>query len=214
VLKLVKPGIATKAEALAHEALLAAKEIMADPQRVRGGPWLRETLTRDEQFELRLVSNCSSISQFEGLLSVLGEGSKLGEHLGDVTFGSTKKKLPDPANNAKARGQAQLGATKSKSKMEAKKPKAKAKASAKAKAAAKPRSTEPVIRRRRSGTPSSEHGHDYRVKKGWGGDDEEFKKHKFGEKGPQAARHDWWENFKPKRTMKSMKAKKAMKAMK
>ena len=89
---MLKSGIDTKVEALAHEALFAAKAITADPSRVRGGPWLRPTLSIDEQLELELVSKCTQVLQLEAVLAFLRGGkSKLAEHLGDVVFEPPRK---------------------------------------------------------------------------------------------------------------------------
>ena len=208
-LVVLQSGVGTKVEALAHEALFAAKAIAADPCRVRGGPWLKPTLTMDKQLALNLVSKCTCVLQLEPVLAFLGSGKgKLAAHLGDVVFEDPRKQKQQ-TTSTRAKGQAKASR---KAKPQAKAA-MKVKSHAAMKAKSQPMKAKPqvvYIRRKRSGTPSTENGHDYRVKNYMEYNEQDFEQHKYGKKGAKAARHDWWKTYKPKRGVKPTKAKKAM----
>lgn len=82
---ILEDGIEAKAEALALEALYAARHLMAEPDICRGGPWSNETLSNGQKDELQAASRCNSLNK----LYELAESNKRGclyRHLKDLDF--------------------------------------------------------------------------------------------------------------------------------
>ena len=82
---IIEDGIETKAQALALEALYAARHIMAEPDICRGGPWSNESLSDNQKDELQAASRCNSLYKLYELAESDKRGS-LYRHLKDLEF--------------------------------------------------------------------------------------------------------------------------------
>ncbi len=78
-------GILSKAEALAYEAFYAAKTMVRDMGRVRGGPWARPTLSVSMEAEVRTCAGCARMLGLAAVAKELPQGS-LAKHLANVAF--------------------------------------------------------------------------------------------------------------------------------
>lgn len=83
--KIVEDGIESKAEALALEALYAARYIMAEPDLCRGGPWSNETLSDRQKDEVQAASRCRTLCALHELAECDHRGC-LYRHLKDLVF--------------------------------------------------------------------------------------------------------------------------------
>ena len=86
-------GIQSKGAALATEALMTAHRWAKKPDIVRGGPWCKPTLTRQDKQELQLVAKCSTVYQLFQVLEAVGKG-KLDAHLRNVVYTEEAAPLP------------------------------------------------------------------------------------------------------------------------
>ena len=77
--------IPSKAAALATEAFATAREWKWAPDAVRGGPWVKPTLTSKDVTELTASSKCNSIPQLLDL-GIAKESGHLGVHLRGVSL--------------------------------------------------------------------------------------------------------------------------------
>ena len=77
--------IPSKAAALATEAFATAREWKWAPDAVRGGPWVKPTLTSKDVTELTASSKCNSIQQLLDL-GIAKESGHLGVHLRGVSL--------------------------------------------------------------------------------------------------------------------------------
>ena len=84
-LTVVENGLATKAEALACEALHAARAVTRSPLVARGGPWVRPTLPEGALEEAAAVAKCSSFGALFAQAKAT-PGSLLSKHLRGLDF--------------------------------------------------------------------------------------------------------------------------------
>jgi hypothetical protein len=212
-LKVLVPGLDSKAVALALEAWHAAKAIRRDPQHVRGGPWLSvRALKADDLYEVQAAAGCSSADELGPLAELLGPTSRLYQHLKNLKFGPrTKQASSSSSSSSGSSSSSNSQATTTMSAKAKARPKAttkakplKGKASDKAKVKAKigPKPLKKLklyIRAKRSGTATGESGSQFRVRKGLEG--KEFVTHKLGKK-PVAAKKRHWQNYAPMRKVR------------
>ena len=85
-LEVLHEDLATKSVALAQEALAAAKAIHADPDHVRGGPWLDLRLSKANKAEVAAVAKCRALASLPRVAAELGPQSRLAMHLKDLKF--------------------------------------------------------------------------------------------------------------------------------
>ena len=85
-LEVLHEDLATKAVALAQEALTAAKAIHADPDHVRGGPWLDLRLGAASKAEVAAVAKCQTLASLTQVAAELGPRSRLAMHLKELEF--------------------------------------------------------------------------------------------------------------------------------
>ena len=83
--EVVADNIPTKAAALATEALLAAHQWRRSRLAVRGGPWVRPSLSAADLAELKSASACKTLEELLELPAAKGSGH-LGEHLRNLVF--------------------------------------------------------------------------------------------------------------------------------
>lgn len=205
-LKVLVPGVDSKAVALALEALHAAKAIWRDPEHVRGGPWLSvQALEADDLYEVQAAAACSSVVELGPLVELLGPTSRLYQHLKNLNFGPKTKQASSSSSSgsrttttvsAKAKAQP-------KAKNKAKPLKVEASDKAKVKAKVGPKSLKKLklyIRAKRSGTATGESGSQFRVRKGMEG--AEFVRHKLGKKPAAQVKKNHWKNYAPMRKVR------------
>ena len=85
-LEVLHEDLAAKSVALAQEALAAAKAIHADPDHVRGGPWLSLRLSKANKAEVAAVAKCKDLASLPQVAAELGPRSRLAMHLKELKF--------------------------------------------------------------------------------------------------------------------------------
>lgn len=83
--EILEDGIPSKCAALAAEALWAARRIWRHPDLVRGGPWVKPTLTPDMLSEICTVAACKAFMTLSSLADANPAGL-LHKHLQDLAF--------------------------------------------------------------------------------------------------------------------------------
>ena len=86
VYKMLCEGLPSKEAALAEEAIQAARHILLDPFRTRGGPWSQpRKLTVTQLAEIRIVARCRSFFTLNAIAQESPSGC-LARHLKDLKF--------------------------------------------------------------------------------------------------------------------------------
>ena len=70
----------------ARLALAAAKAIHADPDHVRGSPWLSLRLSKANKAEVAAVAKCKDLASLPQVAAELGPRSRLAMHLKELKF--------------------------------------------------------------------------------------------------------------------------------
>jgi predicted GIY-YIG superfamily endonuclease len=81
-------NIQTRGAALAVEALMTARRWKSTRFAVRGGPWVRPTLSAKDEQELESVARCKSVRDV--LLAAASGSGKLSLHLKGLTFSAAE----------------------------------------------------------------------------------------------------------------------------
>ena len=219
--------IQTRAVARCQEALSAARKILADRDHVRGGPWLSvKPLSQNDMMEIAAVASCKSLVDLGPLAEELGPDSRLAQHLKNIEFprktnlaASSSAAAPTISSSSFPKQepeqvQIQTYATSKQISIAgvrgARPKQAKASTPVKMTAAAKSnaRTQERLatyIRTKRSGTSTWMLGHTDRVANNFVPGTPAFDAHKYGKKGPRAARRQHWINYAPRRPARVLK---------
>lgn len=91
----LEADIPSKEAALALEALHAARLINAEPDHVRGGPWVKPTLPHGAMSEVRAVASVRSLPRLHEIAEEM-RGGLLWKHLKDLKF-VTESEAPSGA---------------------------------------------------------------------------------------------------------------------
>jgi hypothetical protein len=92
---ILEDDIPTLEAALALEAMHAARLMDAEPDHVRGGPWVKPTLPHGARSEVRAVASVRSLSRLHEIAEEM-RGGLLWKHLKDLDF-VTESEAPSGA---------------------------------------------------------------------------------------------------------------------